>query len=44
MAVAWRTWLLEVEKPYDKGAREQSMGGSAQLRLRVLIDKKELLS
>lgn len=35
---------MEIEKPYDKGAREQSMGGSAQLRLRVPTDKKELLS
>lgn len=36
--MAWRTWLVKIEKPYDK-----AMGGSAQLRLRVPPDKKELL-
>lgn len=34
---------MKMEKPYEKGGREQSMGGSAQLRLRVPTDKKELL-
>lgn len=38
--MTWRACLLDIEKPYQKGARELSTEEVLEIRLRVPTDKE----